>query len=273
MKEARSSMKLRIDVGTNLVYDQTSQEQPQRFPPSFGEEANRNHQEKASKKKKDKSMVSVQSNSDSAGSGKWTEEEHQLFLLAYSRYGKAWAAIKLCVPTRSGSQIRSHAQKYERQLRKKEIAKIRDAGELPRKKFLITKDFKDASIGKVLTQEKAQEVLQYIQANHPRVDQEPNKTKTAQGMDDLDLPSLGFIDPTTAAELKAWNMSQIPTIQEEKLQMIDLDNLTPQITHKDIFILEDESHFKMISKADACKKDWKNECEGPIPLPKPRLHI
>lgn len=44
--------------------------------------------------------------------GRWTHEEHARFLKAIRLYGKDWKKIEKFVGTRSGSQVRSHAQKY-----------------------------------------------------------------------------------------------------------------------------------------------------------------
>lgn len=44
--------------------------------------------------------------------GRWTPEEHARFLKAIRLYRKDWKKIEKFVGTRSGSQIRSHAQKY-----------------------------------------------------------------------------------------------------------------------------------------------------------------
>ena len=51
--------------------------------------------------------------------GRWTKTEHQNFLLGNNviylgleLYGKNWKKIEDLIQTRTGSQIRSHAQKY-----------------------------------------------------------------------------------------------------------------------------------------------------------------
>ena len=44
--------------------------------------------------------------------GRWTPEEHARFLKAIKLYGKEWKKVGKFVGTRSGSQIRSHAQKH-----------------------------------------------------------------------------------------------------------------------------------------------------------------
>ena len=44
--------------------------------------------------------------------GRWTNEEHILFLQGLSQHGKSWKKISEVVKTRTVVQIRTHAQKY-----------------------------------------------------------------------------------------------------------------------------------------------------------------
>jgi len=44
--------------------------------------------------------------------GRWTKEEHLRFVEAITAHGKNWKKVEDAVGTRSGAQIRSHAQKY-----------------------------------------------------------------------------------------------------------------------------------------------------------------
>lgn len=50
--------------------------------------------------------------------GRWTREEHNKFIDGLRKYGKNWKLIEDYVNTRSGSQIRSHAQKFFSRLEK-----------------------------------------------------------------------------------------------------------------------------------------------------------
>ena len=51
--------------------------------------------------------------------GRWTEEEHEVFLKCISLYGNSWRLIAKHIKTRSTKQIRSHCQKYfEEQVKK-----------------------------------------------------------------------------------------------------------------------------------------------------------
>ncbi|CAJ1941095.1 unnamed protein product [Cylindrotheca closterium] len=46
------------------------------------------------------------------GCGHWTDAEHEAFLEALDKFGRKWTKIASTIPTRSTSQVRSHAQKY-----------------------------------------------------------------------------------------------------------------------------------------------------------------
>lgn len=58
-------------------------------------------------------------------SGRWTREEHQLFVKGLELYGKGWKKIASLIKTRTVVQIRTHAQKYFLKL-----SKARQNGEL-----------------------------------------------------------------------------------------------------------------------------------------------
>ena len=50
--------------------------------------------------------------------GRWTKEEHTKFVEALKLYGKNWKKVEEFVGSRSGAQIRSHAQKFFNRLNK-----------------------------------------------------------------------------------------------------------------------------------------------------------
>ena len=45
-------------------------------------------------------------------SGRWSKEEHHRFIEGLTKYGKNWKKVEEHIGTRSGAQIRSHAQKF-----------------------------------------------------------------------------------------------------------------------------------------------------------------
>ncbi|EAR86833.3 Myb-like DNA-binding domain, shaqkyf class protein (macronuclear) [Tetrahymena thermophila SB210] len=62
--------------------------------------------------------VNAQSSSAASQHGRWTKEEHQKFLEGLNIYGKNWKKVEEHIGTRTGAQIRSHAQKFFNRLEK-----------------------------------------------------------------------------------------------------------------------------------------------------------
>ena len=62
------------------------------------------NKEEHRKKKIEKQLISKE--------GRWTEEEHNLFLEGIVKYGIVWKNIKKLIKTRTSIQVRSHAQKF-----------------------------------------------------------------------------------------------------------------------------------------------------------------
>jgi len=90
---------------------------------------------KSSKSKKKKSQVTVTmatattaqaggQGSQGENTGRWTAEEHRLFLQGLELHGKGWKKIASLIKSRTVVQIRTHAQKYFQKL-----AKARQNGE------------------------------------------------------------------------------------------------------------------------------------------------
>lgn len=74
---------------------------------------------KTAKEKKEK----TDANGNSV-QGRWHKCEHDRFIEAIKKFGKDWKSVEQYIETRSGSQIRSHAQKFfNRIIKKYEIDK------------------------------------------------------------------------------------------------------------------------------------------------------
>lgn len=50
--------------------------------------------------------------------GRWSREEHEIFLKALDKYGREWKKMSTMIKTRTVIQIRTHAQKYFQKLQK-----------------------------------------------------------------------------------------------------------------------------------------------------------
>lgn len=59
-----------------------------------------------------KKIDSEQGKTKKLKNGRWTKEECKLFEEALKKFGKRWKKVEAYVSTRTGTQVRSHAQKY-----------------------------------------------------------------------------------------------------------------------------------------------------------------
>jgi SHAQKYF class myb-like DNA-binding protein len=57
---------------------------------------------------------------DSEKTGRWTDEEHAVFLQGLETHGKQWKVIAAMIGTRNVVQVRTHAQKYFQKLKRKQ---------------------------------------------------------------------------------------------------------------------------------------------------------
>jgi len=62
----------------------------------------------------------------SKSAGRWTKEEHHRFVEGLKKFGKNWKQVEDFVGTRSGAQIRSHAQKFFNRLQREFNVKFDD---------------------------------------------------------------------------------------------------------------------------------------------------
>eukprot|EP01016_Furgasonia_blochmanni_P001872 TRINITY_DN1073_c0_g1_i2.p1 TRINITY_DN1073_c0_g1~~TRINITY_DN1073_c0_g1_i2.p1 ORF type:complete len:400 (+),score=76.02 TRINITY_DN1073_c0_g1_i2:64-1263(+) len=76
----------------------------------------------ASKNSSLNSSTELHPNNKKKAFGRWTKEEHHRFMEGIKKFGKNWKKVEEYVETRSGAQIRSHAQKFFNRLQK-EITK------------------------------------------------------------------------------------------------------------------------------------------------------
>lgn len=73
--------------------------------------------------------------------GKWSEEEHNKFLVAIDLHGNQWKKVRDHVKTRNCAQIRSHCQKYFRRKKNMKIQELRRTNRIKGMVFLVTKEY------------------------------------------------------------------------------------------------------------------------------------
>jgi SHAQKYF class myb-like DNA-binding protein len=101
-------------------------------PPASGATNSSSKNVSKSKKKKGQSAITTEgvpgqaaaSLAPGENTGRWTAEEHRLFLQGLEQHGKGWKKIASLIKSRTVVQIRTHAQKYFQKL-----AKARQNGE------------------------------------------------------------------------------------------------------------------------------------------------
>jgi SHAQKYF class myb-like DNA-binding protein len=62
---------------------------------------------------------SLSSSKSSEKTGRWTDEEHSVFLQGLEQHGKQWKMIATMIGTRTVVQVRTHAQKYFQKMERK----------------------------------------------------------------------------------------------------------------------------------------------------------
>ena len=72
---------------------------------------------------KQKQMLNKKGLNKNYVSGRWLLDEHQRFIDGIIKYGNNWRLVQKYVGTRSGTQTRSHAQKFFEKLRRSKIFK------------------------------------------------------------------------------------------------------------------------------------------------------
>lgn len=77
---------------------------------------------------------------DKGFNGRWTREEHEMFLKALNEYGREWKKVAKKIKTRSSAQIRSHAQKYFQKLAKEKKAGLHGGAEAIHGKHVVLHD-------------------------------------------------------------------------------------------------------------------------------------
>merc|ERR1712224_180673 len=56
--------------------------------------------------------------------GRWSKEEHALFVKGLAQFGKEWKKVAKMITTRTIVQIRTHAQKYFQKLQKQKAKEV-----------------------------------------------------------------------------------------------------------------------------------------------------
>eukprot|EP00594_Rhizosolenia_setigera_P005392 CAMPEP_0178945358 /NCGR_PEP_ID=MMETSP0789-20121207/3690_1 /TAXON_ID=3005 /ORGANISM="Rhizosolenia setigera, Strain CCMP 1694" /LENGTH=711 /DNA_ID=CAMNT_0020625239 /DNA_START=304 /DNA_END=2439 /DNA_ORIENTATION=+ len=77
-------------------------------------------QQQSRKKPRKSSSSNSNKSNKNISTGRWTREEHELFLEGLKKHGREWKKVAEKITTRTSAQIRSHAQKYFTKLAKEQ---------------------------------------------------------------------------------------------------------------------------------------------------------
>ncbi|CAK66719.1 unnamed protein product (macronuclear) [Paramecium tetraurelia] len=170
--------------------------------------------------------------------GRWVKEEHQRFVEALSLHGKNWKKVEEYVGTRSGAQIRSHAQKFFNRLEKEFHKQING---------LKSSEIKEIFVNKMFHQYSEDEQMQIKQKNNSIMDvsedeiqlnaesmqaesnqqQQQIKAQLQQGILDLNLPEQQIYNPTKEQVTLYWQ--QQLKIQKKLQDVSDMSQIPDEL--------------------------------------------
>ena len=104
----------------------------------------------------------------SQNTGRWTVDEKNLFNLAYQWHGKDWQKLSQAIPTRNIKQIRSHVQKYEKNIHKNHL------NNLPPPKVFILDSAVD-ELTNYITQLCSRSYRRYVECQHQLINSKINQ--------------------------------------------------------------------------------------------------
>ncbi|CAD8206563.1 unnamed protein product [Paramecium pentaurelia] len=197
---------------------------------------------------KRKQSKSLDDSESEAVQGRWIKEEHQKFVEALSIHGKNWKKVEEYVGTRSGAQIRSHAQKFFNRLEKEFNQQFNGLKSSEIKEIFENKKFHQFSEEEqIQRKQKNNSIIDVsddeIQINVESMQMESNqqqqqiKAQLQQGILDLNLPDSQIHNPTKEQVTKY--QQQQKKIQN-KLQDVQDINQLPDELLKEICNLHNE---------------------------------
>ncbi|CAD8117643.1 unnamed protein product [Paramecium sonneborni] len=198
---------------------------------------------------KRKQSKSLDDSEGEAVQGRWIKEEHQRFVEALSIHGKNWKKVEEYVGTRSGAQIRSHAQKFFNRLEKEFNKQFNGLKSSEIKQIFENKMFHQFSEGEqIQKKQKTNSIMDVsedeIQLNAESMQMESNqqqqqqiKVQIQQGTLDLNLPDSQIHNPTKE-EITKYQQKQKKI--QIKLQDVKDINQLPDELLKEICKLHNE---------------------------------
>ena len=129
-----------------------------------------------------------QNNEENFLTGKWSDEEHELFLEGILKYGNEWKKVQQIIKTRDSAQARSHAQKFIMKIKKKfkldeNITNIKEKNKIIDK---IINSILPKKRVETLTKNQKEKLLSAISCNIKLEEESDNEDELHLGFDDID---------------------------------------------------------------------------------------
>ncbi|CAD8111000.1 unnamed protein product [Paramecium primaurelia] len=227
---------------------------------------------------KRKQSKSLDESEGEAVQGRWVKEEHQRFVEALSLHGKNWKKVEEYVGTRSGAQIRSHAQKFFNRLEKEFNQQING---------LKSSEIKEIFVNKMFHQNFEEEQMQIKQKNNSIIDvsdeeiqinvesmqlesnqqQQQIKSQLQQGILDLNLPDLQTHNPTKEQVTKY--QQQQMKIQKKLQDVSDIQQLPDELLKEICNLHQEKGQIMAIQQIQNAYKsiseiDQNDEQQNPL---------
>mmetsp|Transcript_21290 Transcript_21290/g.58958 ORF Transcript_21290/g.58958 Transcript_21290/m.58958 type:complete len:327 (+) Transcript_21290:197-1177(+) len=183
--------------------------------------------------------------------GRWSEEEHNIFLEGLATHGKQWKTISTMIGTRTVVQVRTHAQKYFQKLERKNKAANKAVGSVS---ISHSKQSKRKSLPTSLPSRKKSKSVSPVKQTVPRT-----ASLSLVSIDHYQHPPSDMSAHVSTSSLSTGNWStESPTgVHELDLQNSSIEDSTKD---EDNYLLEDamaaaESAQAAVENADD-PLDW-----------------
>jgi len=148
--------------------------------------------------------------------GRWTKEEHQRFVEAIKTHGKNWKKVEEYVATRTGAQIRSHAQKFFLKLEKE--VKTNQKGKGNKEPRKSSKKAYEGSISTADSTSDSGKSVDNLKGNLSFNELSENLTEASENATVLSIK----IENEIASEKKSVEVTNVATKQSE--MQVETDN-------------------------------------------------
>lgn len=174
--------------------------------------------------------------------GRWTYDEHERLMEALNLYGNAWKLVERHMGTRTRSQIRSHVQKHFQSVKRSMISEMAKKGELHKKVFLITREYRNNTRAIMETYKKKKKVNRAPRIAAKKPKPTPTKSVSVKTKPATPLSPNEFLPPINPGLELIWKEAR--ENEERTLGCVDKPEVyfrPPEDEHIEIMSLEKEN--------------------------------